>query len=1017
MTTSPTPTLTRGGWLLRLLGLAALTLLAVQPLMRGALPQTADGTLHLYRLVTLDHALADGTLWPRYVPGMVYGYGAPMFNYYAPLSLYPMQGLHLLRLDFLAAWLVGMALYMFVAISGAYRLGRAWGGEVGGWLTAAAYGYAPYLLYDLLWRGTVAELASLALLPWVLWTLTRLSRSGSRRDAALIALSLALFMPMHNVITLHSAVLIGLYALLLALTAPDARLARLLRMGGALAVGAGAVAFFWLPAVTETGLVKLEAITEVLPEIDVVGNLAPLADRFALPVTADPTQMQAPVSVALGWPQLVLALLGLPLILRDKRLRALALAAVGLIALLLFMTTSASAFVWEAVPLIRYSQFPTRLLGPASLLLALLAGMSGAALLGRLPRGRALTFGLMLAAPLIYAVPWLYTIYLPDVHPQTIVDAQDFERESGFVGTSSFGEYLPVWNFDTPDQDRLRARYAVAEVISRLDPPDGVQIESPSWQHTTGTLTLTAASDVALTFDWFYLPGWNATLDGTPLDVYPSDGVGLVSVSVPAGTHALNVWLAPTPTQALAQVLSVATLLIGGGLLLVPRLWPDSSLMPDSAAAEPVSTRARLLIVVGVGVGAFVLKVAVLDVTDTPLKQERFADGTLGAVDLALDTRFDDFVLRGVDLPDLPTRSGELLTVTAYWQLYEGARVTVDHAMVLRLETPNGLLLSESVNTLPGGLATTNWLPPPYYLADRVALDVPPGTPPGTYRLTLSVYDPYVAQFVEYVNPEMIRGVYQPLPDQAVTAPTQPTDPDTLRFDVALDLSGDGWALLGIDALPETAAVGQALTLRWGWQIDGGAAMRPDLRLVWLDADAAVSAQIPVLTRDLPSGVWVDHQRVYVPAALAAGAYRIVIDTGHVQAEVGTMQVSAPDRVYAAPESLLPLDAQWQNGLTLLGYVREGDALTLYWQTESEIARELRVFLHQFTAGAVVHIDRVPADWTRPLPGWAAGEVVADTYALFEPGPLLLCIGWYDPLTSLREPLRDGSDSLELTIP
>lgn len=76
------------------LALLAIALPAIQPLLRGQLPLSADGVLHLYRLVSLDHTLSDGTLWARYAAGMAYGYGAPFFNFYSPLSLYPMLAFH-----------------------------------------------------------------------------------------------------------------------------------------------------------------------------------------------------------------------------------------------------------------------------------------------------------------------------------------------------------------------------------------------------------------------------------------------------------------------------------------------------------------------------------------------------------------------------------------------------------------------------------------------------------------------------------------------------------------------------------------------------------------------------------------------------------------------------------------------------------------------------------------------------------------------------------------------------------
>ena len=61
-----------------LLYVATLCALAVQPFLSARFPSSADGKLHLYRLIELDHALRHGILFPRWAPDLVYGYGFPL---------------------------------------------------------------------------------------------------------------------------------------------------------------------------------------------------------------------------------------------------------------------------------------------------------------------------------------------------------------------------------------------------------------------------------------------------------------------------------------------------------------------------------------------------------------------------------------------------------------------------------------------------------------------------------------------------------------------------------------------------------------------------------------------------------------------------------------------------------------------------------------------------------------------------------------------------------------------------
>ena len=81
----------------RLLILTALLLVGLHPFGYTSLATSFDGLLHLYRLVELDHLIAQGVWFPRWAPDFVFGFGYPLFNFYAPLSYYLTAPLHWLR--------------------------------------------------------------------------------------------------------------------------------------------------------------------------------------------------------------------------------------------------------------------------------------------------------------------------------------------------------------------------------------------------------------------------------------------------------------------------------------------------------------------------------------------------------------------------------------------------------------------------------------------------------------------------------------------------------------------------------------------------------------------------------------------------------------------------------------------------------------------------------------------------------------------------------------------------------
>lgn len=64
------------------LALFVLAIPALWPFYQEGLPRSFDGGLHLLRLGVLDELIRQGTLYPRRVPGLMLGYGYPVFNFY-----------------------------------------------------------------------------------------------------------------------------------------------------------------------------------------------------------------------------------------------------------------------------------------------------------------------------------------------------------------------------------------------------------------------------------------------------------------------------------------------------------------------------------------------------------------------------------------------------------------------------------------------------------------------------------------------------------------------------------------------------------------------------------------------------------------------------------------------------------------------------------------------------------------------------------------------------------------------
>jgi hypothetical protein len=101
----------------------------------------------------------------------------------------------------------------------------------------------------------------------------------------------------------------------------------------------------------------------------------------------------------------------------------------------------------------------------------------------------------------------------------------------------------------------------------------------------------------------------------------------------------------------------------------------------------------------------------------------------------------------------------------------------------------------------------------------------------------------------------------------------------------------------------------------------------------------------------------------------------------------------------------------------------------LGWSTDAYLDRDYTVFLHLVSpegeGAAVAQSDGPPLDGEWPTSLWLPGMTLDDTHIIPIPaelpsGTYELLVGLYDPASSERLTLADGSDSLllaEITLP
>jgi len=223
----------------------------------AGLPQSYDGATHLLRLALLDNAIQQGMLYPRWLPELILGNGAPVFNYYAPLTYYLAEVVHLLGASYTRSFMVTLALLTLLAGWGMYLWARsvfkinAFGPSL---VAAITYLYAPYLANNIFIRGAIAEVGGQAALPWAAWAMRGLMRNHApRRYVVPAILSLSALALSHNITLILAAVMLTIYYIV-QWWLMRWNLRRAAWMALATAAAAAATAFFWVPMLLERTL-------------------------------------------------------------------------------------------------------------------------------------------------------------------------------------------------------------------------------------------------------------------------------------------------------------------------------------------------------------------------------------------------------------------------------------------------------------------------------------------------------------------------------------------------------------------------------------------------------------------------------------------------------------------------------------------------------------------------------------------------------------------------------------------
>lgn len=531
----------------------------------------AHDYVHGARIAEMSKALTEGHFPVRWSQNFGYGFGMPLFEFYAPLPFYVGSVFYLVGIDLILSVKLLFIIANLGSLLGAYLLGKELFGYRGGILLSAAFTLAPYRAVNLFVRGAISEAWGIMALPWIVLGIIQTIKNPSKKSFLTLTLGLVTLMLSHNLTTLMFVPLSFVYALGYIFIFQKKNVNLLKKIGHVslsyiLAVGLSS--FYLLPAFIEKRFTQIDTI---------IGGYFHYSNHFLYirqflvenwGYGGSGWGPNDDISFFLGFGQLISIviafLIGLFLIkkvIKEKtgnhKQTFLHLGlVVALLVISLFMTLLKSQWAWDNLPLLNYIQFPWRFLATAILFLAMITAIV-----------------LKLLNSVLLRTAYFVVIYLTIIlgnfyyfRPEKMMDNPSdlyYGNEAKIRAEMSgvLKDYIPVqMNYEG---DILRTQY------NSFQFPQGTTTILDRTQQKVYSLEL--ETDQFVSFPIANFPDWQIEIDGQKTTSLTSS-TGLLSANIPAGKHTVSINFTNSPIRNTADTISAISLLGLLGYLLFRKL-------------------------------------------------------------------------------------------------------------------------------------------------------------------------------------------------------------------------------------------------------------------------------------------------------------------------------------------------------------------------------------------------------------------------------------------------------------
>jgi len=524
--------------------LLLISLVPLISLLRPGSYESGDLSLNVYKTMALYQSLQDGVFPANWAGVLNATYGYPLFNFTYPLPYYVSAFFHFLGFSFLDSVKLFIAVTFVLSGVAMYFFLKSFLPSFFAFVGGIFYLFAPYHLVDMHFRVDIGEIAAIAFIPLLFLFSGQLLKKYNPYTLVFLSLSFCGLILSHQAVSLTILPFVGIYVLLL-FFAHHHQPKDLLPLVFSTILGFSLAAFYIVPVLFELQYTQ-QSLSPVI-------TFEPFREFFYSPWRYGLLFQghQGELSFVIGYIQWLLIGIGVYFLWKGKAkkdLKYLLFFSLFSFFALFFMMQEASEPLWYTIPLIKNFQFSYRLLAGALFFSSLTAAIVCFYL------DRRLTYVVLFLVVFSTILNWGNRRNMPELTDSYFIQNLPYSTFQGEGLTPAAPKWVDShapW-FQNPPKRHL-------EIIKGTG-----TIKDTERITNRHVYAVSATSPLTLVENTVFFPGWTLFINNRPVQFTISESPqkkGLMSLTVPKGTHKIQFLYEPTPVRKIGMLISLAGLL------------------------------------------------------------------------------------------------------------------------------------------------------------------------------------------------------------------------------------------------------------------------------------------------------------------------------------------------------------------------------------------------------------------------------------------------------------------------